>query len=497
MTQNLSTTALPEEVQQGHYSRDKLRPRIVHLGFGAFHRAHQALVLDRLLESEQECDWGYCEVNLFGGEQLIRDLRAQDHRYSVMEMGAEQNTTRIIGSVCASLHPALDGSEAILEQLASAQTAIVSMTITEKGYCLSSETHKLDTANPLIVSDLEHPGSPQSAVGYIVESLRRRRERALGGFTLMSCDNLPQNGVLTRQMVLDYAAKLDTKLAGWIDKEVSFPSTMVDRIVPAITEESLERLTEALGVNDPCGIACEPFLQWVIEDRFVAGRPQWEKAGAQLVENVLPFEEMKLRMLNGSHSFLAYLGYLGGYQTIAETMTDSSYKDAAYHLMLNEQAPTLTLPEGVSSRDYADRLIERYSNPALKHRTWQIAMDGSQKLPQRMLESVQCHLERGTEYPCLALGIAGWMFYVSGRDELGQPIDVRDPLAAELKTICDRCGRDAIVVRELVKLSGVFPATLASNAEFIQAITESYQQLLERGARGAIAQLISHKEGAL
>jgi len=225
---------------------------------------------------------------------------------------------------------------------------------------------------------------------------------------------------------------VDAELGEWIAQNVTFPSTMVARIVPAVTADTLDKIEPLTGVRDPAGVACEPFRQWVVEDNFVAGRPEWEKAGAELVADVVPFEEMKLRMLNGSHSFLAYLGYLAGYQHINECMEDENYRRAAHALMLNEQAPTLKV-KGVDLAHYADLLIDRYSNPALRHRTWQIAMDGSQKLPQRMLDSVRWHLVHNSDFSLLALGVAGWMRYVGGVDEQGQAIEVSDPLLSTIQ----------------------------------------------------------------
>jgi fructuronate reductase len=244
------------------------------------------------------------------------------------------------------------------------------------------------------------------------------------------------------------------------------------------------------GVRDECAIACEPFIQWVVEDNFVAGRPAWERAGAQLVNDVLPFEQMKLRMLNGSHSFLAYLGYLGGYQYINDCMGDESYRRAALHLMLAEQAPTLNV-SGIDLPAYAAQLIERYSNPALQHRTWQIAMDGTQKLPQRMLDSVRWHLQHGGSYAGLALGVAGWMRYVGGVDDAGQPIDIRDPLLATLQQTVASTPDDEQRVKALLGLTAIFGEQLAANEEFVTAVTRAYLSLRDRGARQTVQNWVS------
>ncbi len=279
-------------------------------------------------------------------------------------------------------------------------------------------------------------------------------------------------------------------LATWIETHVTFPSTMVDRIVPAVTPDTLAQVAQQTGVQDPAAVACEPFRQWVIEDNFVAGRPAWEQAGAELVSDVLPFEEMKLRMLNGSHSFLAYLGYLAGYQHISDCMQDAHYVNAARHLMLAEQAPTLNTP-GTDLEKYADSLLARYRNTALKHRTWQIAMDGTQKLPQRMLDSVRWHLANDSDFDCLALGVAGWMRYVGGKDEQGQPIDISDPLREEIARRVANSAEGEPRVMALLQMTSVFGRDLPDNQRFVNAVTNAYLALLARGAKATVARVLA------
>ncbi|MFM2484470.1 mannitol dehydrogenase family protein [Celerinatantimonas yamalensis] len=487
MQATIATANLPEQVKRPSYDRHQLKPKWVHLGFGAFHRAHQALFMNDLAQDEAT-DWGICEINLMGGETQIEMLRQQEHLYTVIEKGATQTAVKVSGSICQSLHPQLDGIDAVLDKLADPEVAIVSMTITEKGYCADA-LGRLDLTHPLIVHDLSTPDEPQSAIGYIVKALAMRCQMKAKPFTVLSCDNIQGNGDVVRQVVLDYAQQLDAELAQWIDAHVTFPCTMVDRIVPAMTSESYQQVSQQLGgVSDPCSIVCEPFRQWVVEDHFVAGRPAWEKVGAQLVDDVVPFEEMKLRMLNGSHSLLAYLGYLGGYETIAQTVANDDYCRVARALMMDEQVPTLRV-QGVNLSGYADSLLERFTNPNLQHRTWQIAMDGSKKLPQRMLTSVQFHLAKGNDFPCLALAIAGWMRYVAAVDEDNRPIEVVDPMASELKAICDGQGLNVSVVAKLLAVDAIFPAELAANQTFVSAIECAYQQLLKLGAKGAVTQL--------
>lgn len=479
---------LPDSIVVPSYDRTKIKPRIAHLGFGAFHRAHQAVYADQLA-TQFGSDWGFCEINLIGGEQQIIDLNAQDGLYSVAEMASEGWSGRVVGVVCQAIHGETDGINKVLQAMAEPEIAIVSITITEKGYCYQPATGTLIEDHPLIQHDIAYPQAPKSAPGVIVEALRLRRERQLPAFTVMSCDNMPENGHVTRNVILGLAKLQDAGLAQWIENHVSFPSTMVDRIVPAVTPETLAKITQQLGgIEDPAGVACEPFRQWVIEDNFVNGRPEWEKVGAELVQDVLPFEEMKLRMLNGSHSFLAYLGYLAGYQHINDCMQDDSYVITARHLMLNEQAPTLST-KGVDLAAYADSLINRYRNAALKHRTWQIAMDGTQKLPQRMLDSVRYHLTHGSDFDCLALGIAAWMRYVGGVDEQGRAIEVSDPLLDQIQILVNQSQQGEPRVKALLSLEAVFGKDLPKDQRFISEVTNAYLNLLKLGARESVAKL--------
>ncbi|CAH6011380.1 TPA: mannitol dehydrogenase family protein [Citrobacter koseri] len=479
----IASVPLPEGVLTPRYDRQQLQTRIVHFGFGAFHRAHQALLTDRVLNA-QGGDWGICEISLFSGDRLMSQLREQNHLYTVLEKGANGNQAIIVGAVKECLNAKLDSLAAIIEKFCEPQVAIVSLTITEKGYCIDPATGSLDVSNPRIIHDMQHPTEPHSAPGILVEALHRRRERGLSPFTVLSCDNIPDNGHVVKNAVLGMAEKRAAELAAWIQQHVSFPGTMVDRIVPAATEESLDEITRELGVADPCAISCEPFIQWVIENNFVAGRPQWEVAGVQMVDDVLPWEQMKLRMLNGSHSFLAYLGYLAGFQHISDCMQDSAFREAAYRLMMNEQAPTLRITNVDLSR-YAASLIERFANPALKHRTWQIAMDGSQKLPQRMLEGIREHLARGSDWPLLALGVAGWMRYVSGVDDAGATIDIRDPLSEKIRLLVESSS-DAERVSALLSLQEVFGTDLVKNPLFVQAIEQAWRRIAQHGAHQAV-----------
>ncbi|QYN47396.1 mannitol dehydrogenase family protein [Gilliamella sp. ESL0405] len=485
---NQTLSQLPQQVVVPNYDRNKLKTKIVHLGFGAFHRAHQAVYAD-ILASEQGSDWGYCEVNLIGGEKQIEDLKQQDYLFSVCEMSYDDWSTRVVGVVKQALHADVDGISKVLEVMTRPEIAIVSITVTEKGYCYLPTTASIDTHNELIKYDIANPTKPKTVPGVIVEALRLRQEKGLPAFTVMSCDNMPENGHVTRNVVLALAKMRDAKLAQWIEENASFPSTMVDRIVPAATNQTMEKIQQQLGgIDDPAGIAGEPFKQWVIEDNFVAGRPQWQKAGAELVNDVLPYEEMKLRMLNGSHSFLAYLGYLGGYRHIDECMQDANYVKAARHLMLQEQAPTLKV-KGVDLQAYADSLLDRYRNTGLKHRTWQIAMDGTLKLPQRMLDSIRYHLAHNTAFDCLALGVAAWMRYVSGIDDAGHLIEVCDPSVDKIKALVANSADNHERVKALLSLTHVFGEDLTNNSKFIDHVTDAYISLRNIGAKQTVEKL--------
>ncbi|MBB4124515.1 mannitol dehydrogenase family protein [Martelella radicis] len=473
------------DVLRPDYDRSKIEARMCHIGFGAFHRAHQAVYTDDVLRAGGT--WGYREIELRGPSAPLKALAERDYLYSVVENAADGQKARISGAVVDHRHMEECGSEGIIAAIADEKIALVSITVTEKGYTLGADGG-LDFNNPAIKADLENPDQPRSVVGTLVAALAARKRAGQKPFTVLSCDNLPSNGKLARRAVIDFARARDRGLADWIEEHGRFPSTMVDRIVPAMTEESYRLLAERIGTEDPAGIVCEPFRQWVIEDDFVSGRPDWDRAGATFTDDVVPYENMKLRMLNGSHSFLAYLGYLGGYETIAECMQDPAYRKAARDLMGQEQIPTLEAPEGIDLDDYADALITRFENPAIRHRTWQIAMDGSQKLPQRALESIAHHLKSGSPCPRLTLLVAGWIRYVAGTDDKGAPIDVRDPLADRLKTLANG-GSSREKVERVLSGSGIFPEILRESVDFRQSLAESLEGLGRIGARKMVAQL--------
>ncbi len=470
------------------YDRTRLTPGIVHLGLGAFFRAHGAEYTDDVLEKSfgaSSIPWGVIGASLQRPDQRDK-LKPQDGLYTLIERAPDGDKARIIGSLL-DVVVAKENPEALLRHMADPATRIVSLTITEKGYCHDPATGKLDPKHPDIVHDLANPAAPRSAVGFIVEALRRRQEAGAAPFTVLCCDNLPSNGKLVSGFVTDCARLHDDKLASWIAQNAAFPSTMVDRIVPAATPADLESARKLIGLVDEAAVAHEPFRQWVIEDTFVGGaRPAWENAGAQFVSDVAPFENMKLKLLNASHSALAYLGYLAGHETITDTVSDPVFRRYVQRLWNEEIIPVFPATAGMDLDSYVAALLARYSNPAIRHRTWQIAMDGSQKLPQRLLGTIRSRLKAGLPLPMLALAVAAWMRYVGGTDEKGAPIDVRDPLAKSLREKIDAAGSDPDArVAALLGVTAVFGADLSADAGFRQTVTSAYAALLRKGSRSA------------
>ena len=481
-------SALAEGVDTPSYDRARLRPRHVHLGFGAFARAHWMGYHQDYLNAHPESDWGVTVTDLKFNADRFGPLEANDNLYSVLEYSDTVDHLRVIGTILGTAHPERNGLDGFFAPYLEPDLAIVSLTVTEKGYCLAGG--ELDTANPEIIHDLANRHEPQTAIGALVEALYRRRDKGLDGFTILSLDNLPSNGVTCRKAVMSYAEKVDPDLAKWIETNVTFPCSMVDRIVPALTDESRALLRERLGFDDPNGIVGEPFRQWVIEDNFVKGRPDWDEVGAQFAKDVEPFENMKLRMLNGTHSTMAYLGYLSGYETIAETIADSDFKQLIIAMMTEEIAPTIEVDADLM--DYRDALIHRYSNAMLKHRTWQIAMDGSQKLPQRLLNTVRDRYASGASVTRLALGVAGWMAYATGADETGSAIDVRDPMSEKLVALGKAAGRDAhAVAAGYFALSEIFGTDLSTNEAFRAEVTGHLESLFANGARATVQKLVA------
>lgn len=467
------------------YDRSAVTPGIVHLGVGAFCRAHLAVYIDDVLGTDPS--WGILGASLRRPDTR-QALAPQDFLYTLAVRSGSGTSTRVIGSILDILDATTRRDE-LIAAMADPRIRIVSLTVTEKGYCHDPATGALDPNHPDVLHDLAHPSAPISAPGLIVRALEMRRGAGIAPFAVLSCDNLPANGETTARVVTALAALRDPSLAKWIAREVAFPSTMVDRIVPATTDDDRRLVLEATGVRDAWPVVAEPFSQWVIEDRFPHGRPALEAVGAELVADVRPFELMKLRMLNGSHSTLAYLGYLAGHEFVSQAIADPDFRILIHGFMTNEVMSTL--PAGMGDLGaYRNALLERFANPALRHRTWQIAMDGSQKLPQRLLGTIRDRLAAGLPIDRAALGVAAWMRYVTGVDEQGNAIDVRDPLAAQLQTICASTdGSPRQLSDGLLQVRDVFGDELPANEDFRSAVDANLFALFQRGALETVRQV--------
>ncbi|MCE8040094.1 MULTISPECIES: mannitol dehydrogenase family protein [unclassified Halomonas] len=470
---------------------------IVHLGLGAFHRAHQAVYLERYRQRSGDDAWGVCSANLRGGVALVDALCDAGCRYHVAEYADRDTVTlREIGVVEQALFTGRDlagewGRDlaSLLARMASPETRIVTLTVTEKGYFLSPAEGSLLRDDPLIAHDIDQPQAPRTAPGILVEALARRRSAGVPPFTVLCCDNMPNNGKRTRAAVVQLAACRDAELAAWIGREVAFPCSMVDRIVPAMTAADFVRLAE-LGVEDPNAVVGEAFTQWVVEDDFPLGRPAWEAEGVEMVADVAPFETMKLRMLNGSHSLLAYLGALDDIETVFDAVSRDDLVALLRRYMLCEAEPTLAMPEGTDLVGYADSLLARFANDSLRHRLQQIAMDGSQKLPQRWLHGALARLEMGDEVPCTALGLAAWIRYTAGSDLHGNAHAVDDPMAGTFRLLHEAHDEDVeALVLAFLELDAVVPPALAEHAGFTGAVVAAYRCLTTYGLDAALARL--------
>ena len=458
------------------YAPESVATGIVHIGLGAFHRAHQAWYIERWLNSHRGGPWGICAANIRSNRQVVEQLQAQQGRYHVVAW-SDRNNAEV--TEVRSIREALfagDDKSGLLERLTHPATRIVSLTVTEKAYCLSPATGELSTDDPGIRHDLDQHAAPRTVPGLLTEALRRRREKSLSPFTVLCCDNMPDNGERTLRAVTALAAERDPALADWIRSEVPFPSTMVDRIVPAVTDQMRRDMTALIGSPDPAAVACEAFTQWVVEDRFASGRPDWESVGVEMVSDVAPFEIMKLRMLNGAHSLLAYVGLAMGRRTVSEAIADPTLNTLVRDYF-TETAPTLAATPGTTPENYAGQLLARFANDALEHQLSQIAMDGSQKIPQRWLHGAAANLASGRPIRATALGIAAWFSYVRGRNDEGATWQVDDPLAQRLRACHDQHTDARDIAAALLAISDVFPQSLAERPQFRAAVLEAFRQM--------------------
>ncbi|MCX7323394.1 MAG: mannitol dehydrogenase family protein [Hyphomicrobiales bacterium] len=457
------------------------KPGIVHLGIGAFHRAHQAAVTEAAMLAG-DGDWGIIAASLRSPD--TRDaLMPQDGLYTLAVRDASGERLQVIGVIRDVLVGPEDPGR-LVAAMADPAIRIVSLTVTEKGYCHDPATGTLDERHPDIVHDLAHPDAPRSAPGYIIAALRRRRMAAVAPFTVLCCDNLPANGRTVHRVLTRMAELIDPDFGRFVASEVGCPSTMVDRIVPATSDEDRARVSALLGLADAWPVMTEPFTQWVIEDRFPLGRPRWEAGGVQFVSDVAPFELMKLRMLNGAHSSLAYLGTLAGLTYVADAATDPAFVRFLSGLW-GEIAPTLPSGAGLDPSDYAANLLERFRNPALKHRLIQIAMDGSQKVPQRLLGTLRQRCAADQSWSHLAFAVAGFLRFMTGSGDRGEALDIRDPMAA---VFAAAAKGDNETARAMLGIAAVF-GNLAADEAVSGPICAAFERINRLGVRAAMAEL--------
>ena len=482
----LSAGTLPElDVAVPAYDRSGLTQGVVHIGVGGFHRAHQALFHDRLLAAGER-EWAICGLGALPGDSRMRDaLDAQDGLYTLVERAPGEEEARVIGSITGyCLAP--DDPEAAVEKLAAETTRIVSLTVTEGGYNISDATGEFDPDNEDVAHDLAAGATPRTTFGLVTEALARRRERGHGPFTVMSCDNLQGNGERAHYAFTTFARLRDPELGEWVEQHVAFPNSMVDRITPATTDADREAVRDRFGIDDRWPVVCEPFIQWVLEDAFCAGRPPYEDVGVQVVDDVEPYELMKLRLLNASHQALAYFGHLLGHEYVHEAAQDEPLRAFVRAYMDEEATPTLPPVPGVDLDDYKTTLIERFSNPGVRDTVARLCAESSDRIPKWLVPVIRRQLETGGQVRLAAAVVASWARYAQGTDEQGREIEVVDRLHDQVTELARRAQSDPDVFIANRELFG----DLAEHERFVEAYREALASLYERGARDTLAGLL-------
>ncbi len=480
---SLSLAKLPGDVRTPAYDRSQLRQHTVHIGVGGFNRAHQAVYLDDLLTLDHTERWGECGIGALQSDRRMSDaLRSQDCLYTVVERSAKVQSARVIGSLVDYIL-APENREAAIEKMAAPETRIVSLTITEGGYFINEATGEFLVDHPDIQHDLQSPGEPMSSMGLIAEALHRRRDRRLLPFTVMSCDNLQGNGHVVQKVLLAFIGLANPALKQWVADNVSFPNSMVDRITPATTAADIASISELFGVDDAWPVVTEPFRQWVIEDNFCSGRPEWERVGAEMITDVAPYETMKMRLLNGSHLAMAYLGALHGFTYVHDVMQDPLFRSFIERFM-DEVTPVVPRIPGVSVAAYKQTLNERFSNPTIKDQVTRVASEGSAKMPKWLLPSITDLLEQRGQTNLLTLVVASWIFYLGrGVDERGRPLDMIDARASELTAVAKKSFKDP---RPMLGIRSIFGDKLPGNEKFVQSVASALQSLSHEGVSASI-----------
>jgi mannitol 2-dehydrogenase len=464
-------TALDSRVSIPTYDRSQVTVGIVHFGVGGFHRAHQAMYLDHLLEHGEAREWGICGVGVLAADEAMRDaLSSQDQLYTVViRQPGGQREARVVGSIVRYLY-APDDPAQVLDVLTDPRTRIVSLTITEGGYNIDPVTGQFDVHNAAVLADVDHNGSPRTVFGYIIEALRRRRSLGIAPFTVMSCDNIQSNGGVARATLSTFAALVDPELGDWVRREVAFPNSMVDRITPVTTPEDIDELREQFGVEDAWPVVCEPFTQWVLEDDFPSGRPGWESSGVQLTRDVEPYELMKLRLLNASHQALAYAGRLSGYTYVHEAAADPVFVNFLTGYMTDEATPTLEPVPGIDLDLYIRTLLERFANPAIRDTIARLCASASDRIPKWLLPVIRDGIDHGREITRSIAVVACWARYAEGVDEDGVPIEVEDALRDDIMARAQAQSDNPLAFVENERLFG----DLARNPAF----ADGYRQIL-------------------
>ncbi|HET7312751.1 mannitol dehydrogenase family protein [Salinisphaera sp.] len=483
---NAALAEIDASVPKPGYDRSQVATGIVHFGVGGFHRAHQAMYLDTLMNDGAALDWGICGVGVMPSDRRMADvMAAQDCLYTLVLKHADGTyEPRVIGSI-VDYKFAPNDPEDVIETMAAETTRIVSLTVTEGGYNFHHVTGEFNFDNPDVKHDLEHGAAPKTTFGLVTEALRRRRDRNIAPFTLMSCDNIQGNGDVAKKMFTAYAKAKDAELGEWIVANVQFPNSMVDRITPVTTDDDRAEIAERFGIEDAWPVVCEPFTQWVLEDHFSIGRPLYEEVGVQIVDDVMPYELMKLRLLNASHQALAYFGYLAGYRYAHDACQDRLLADFLMDYMTREGQPTLAPVPGVDLEDYKRTLIERFSNPEIRDTLARLCAESSDRIPKWLLPVVREQLAAGGEIHRSAAVVASWARYAEGTDEAGEPIEIVDRLADELTAIA-RHNRDNPTA--FIENREVF-GDLVDDERFVAAYTETLRRLHEHGAKAALEAL--------
>ena len=465
------------------YDRSLVTPGVVHLGVGGFHRAHLAMYHDRLLSEGHGLNWGICGVGVLAADRRMKQvLQAQDGLYTLVIKHSDGTyEPRVIGSIVTYLF-APDDPEAVIERMAAESIRIVSLTITEGGYNLSDVTGEFDVTNPDVLADLEPGAVPRTAFGLITEALRRRWKRGQAPFTVMSCDNLQGNGYLSKRVFTAFARLRDPDLGEWVEQETRFPNSMVDRITPVTTDADRAEVRERFGIEDRWPVVCEPYTQWVLEDSFTAGRPPYDQVGVQVVDQVEPFELMKLRLLNASHQAIGYFGYLCGYRLVHEAAQDPLFQAFLLGYMDFEATPTLAPVPGVDLERYKHTLIERFSNPQVRDTIARLCAESSDRIPKWLLPVIRAQLATGGEIRRSAAVVASWARYAEGVDEAGNPIEVVDRLRDSLMRLArrQRADPDAFIANQQVF------GDLVDKKPFVTAYRSALASLHERGARATL-----------